>query len=251
VLVLLALADTAGWDCSLFAFLLMAYAQTSEFSYQGNLKNGANPATGNHDFEFALYDAVSGGNQVGSTVTVDNVFVTNGIFSVKLDFGDQFPGANRFLEVRVRQSGQPGITTLSPRQSLTSAPYSIKSLTADSALQLGGIAANQYVLTSDPRLSDARNPLSSSPNYIQNGTTQQASSNFNISGNGTVGGTLTAGSFAGGVKLVSGGAKPTCDGAVRGTIWTTLNGTGMVNDTIEVCLWWDGAFIWRNIGGVE
>ncbi len=29
-----------------------------------------------------------------------------------------------------------------------------------------------------------------SPNYIQNGTTQQASSDFNISGNGTVGGTL-------------------------------------------------------------
>ncbi|MGB7556541.1 MAG: tail fiber domain-containing protein, partial [Candidatus Korobacteraceae bacterium] len=31
-----------------------------------------------------------------------------------------------------------------------------------------------------------------SPNYIQNGTSQQASSNFNISGSGTVGGTLTA-----------------------------------------------------------
>lgn len=30
------------------------FAQTTEFAYQGNLKNGANPATGNYDFEFLL-----------------------------------------------------------------------------------------------------------------------------------------------------------------------------------------------------
>ncbi|MGB7554388.1 MAG: tail fiber domain-containing protein [Candidatus Korobacteraceae bacterium] len=36
-------------------------------------------------------------------------------------------------------------------------------------------------------------PGAGSPNYIQNGTTQQSSANFNISGNGTVGGTLSGG----------------------------------------------------------
>ena len=46
--------------------------------------------------------------------------VANGIFSVKLDFGSQFPGANRFLEIRVRLAGQPGITTLTPRQLVNS-----------------------------------------------------------------------------------------------------------------------------------
>src|SRR5205807_1410681 len=63
--------------------------------------------------------------------------------------------------------------------------------TATNATQLGGVAAGQYVLTSDSRLSDPRPPTAGSSNYIQNTTTQQASSNFNISGNGTAGGTLS------------------------------------------------------------
>jgi hypothetical protein len=58
-------------------------------------------------------------------------------------------------------------------------------------MQLGGIAASQYIQTSDSRLTDARTPTAGSPNYIQNTTSQQAS-NFNISGNGTAGGTLSA-----------------------------------------------------------
>ena len=45
--------------------------------------------------------------------------------------------------------------------------------------------------TNDARLSDARAPTAGSTNYVQNTTTQQAASNFNISGNGTAGGTLT------------------------------------------------------------
>ncbi len=48
-------------------------AQTTEFTYQGNLNNGAAPATGNYDFEFALFSAVTAGSQLGATVTVSNV----------------------------------------------------------------------------------------------------------------------------------------------------------------------------------
>jgi trimeric autotransporter adhesin len=54
------------------------------------------------------------------------------------------------------------------------------------------VAATQYVLTTDTRLSDARSPISGSANYIQNGAGLQAGSQFNISGNGTVGGTMSA-----------------------------------------------------------
>lgn len=32
-----------------------ASAQTTEFTYQGSLKDGANAATGNYDFEFVLF----------------------------------------------------------------------------------------------------------------------------------------------------------------------------------------------------
>lgn len=183
--------------------VLTAYSQSTEFTYQGDLKDGANPANGNYDFEFALYDALSGGTQLGSTLARNGLAVVKGVFSVSLDFGSQFPGTNRFLEIHVRPSGGGSFTNLTPRQKITSEPYAIKAVNADSAvnatnavsaansatatnaLNLGGVAANQFVLTGDVRLNDARNPLPGSGSYIQNqNAAPQASSNFNISGTG-------------------------------------------------------------------
>jgi hypothetical protein len=143
-------------------------AQTTEFTYQGKLTAGNASASGNYDFQFRLYDASS--NLLG-TQTRLGVPVSNGIFTINLDFGSQFSGAPRFLEIAVRSAGGTTYTILSPRQQIKSAPYSIKSLnaeTAENSTQLGGINANQYVRTTDSRLSDARNPLSGSNNYIQN-----------------------------------------------------------------------------------
>ena len=174
-------------------------AQTTVFTFQGRLSDNNLVANGTYDMQFALFDAVSGGNQIGQTVSNANVSVVSGIFTVNLDFGaNSFSGADRYLQISVRVAGdQNPHTILNPRQSVTSAPYSIKSLfslNADNATnsnQLGGILANQYVLTNDSRLFDSRDPNSGSSFYVQNRTTQQTSTNFNISGNGTVGGTLS------------------------------------------------------------
>jgi len=38
---------------------LSVFAQTTAFTYQGSLKDGATPANGNYDFEFKLFDLVS------------------------------------------------------------------------------------------------------------------------------------------------------------------------------------------------
>ncbi|HKP69244.1 MAG TPA: hypothetical protein VJV05_08170 [Pyrinomonadaceae bacterium] len=165
-----------------------AGAQTSAFTYQGNLTVGGVPANGGHDFQFFLFSAASGGSPVGLGVGVNNVVVTNGNFNVIVSFPNQFTGPERWLEIRVRPAGQGSFTTLAPRQIVTSAPYSVKSLNSE---LLGGLPASQYVLTVDPRLSDARNPLPNSANYIQNRTTQQPTSSFNVSGNGTIGGSLS------------------------------------------------------------
>ena len=184
-----------------------AWAQTTGFTYQGNLRNGGTAANGSYDFELLLFDAAAGGTQIGTTLQRSEVSVVNGTFSLHLDFGGQFPGANRFLEIRVRQTGGGALTPLLPRQQINSSPYSIKSMsaetavnaenavTASNALQLGGVAANQYVLTADPRMSDARPPTAGSGNYIQNQNAgPQSSSNFNISGDGAIGGSLNVGS---------------------------------------------------------
>ncbi len=162
------------------------FAQTSSFVYQGKLQDGQLPAVGNYQFEFKLYDAAAGGNQVGQALSDVNATVSDGIFAVSLDFGAAaFDGAARFLEIGVRTAngGQP-YTLLNPRESITSTPYAVKSLTSSDSLQLGGVAASQYVQTGDARMSDARAPLPGSADYIQNGTSPQGASNFNISGAG-------------------------------------------------------------------
>lgn len=176
-----------------------ASAQSTEFTYQGKLNDGAVAANANYDFEFRLFDALAAGGQVGPLLTRTNVAVEGGIFSVKLDFGGVFAGADRFLEIRVRTAGGAGYTVLDPRQKLNSAPYGIRSLvaeTANNANNLGGFAASQYVRTNDARLSDDRNPLAGSNNYIRNSVAAQPAS-FNIGGSGSIAGSLSVATATG------------------------------------------------------
>src|SRR5258708_14740244 len=169
-------------------------AQTTSFTYQGRLTDGGTAAIGNYDLQFGLFDSGAGVNQIGATQTLNAVAVNAGIFTVNLDFGvNAFPGANRFLEIGVRPAGGSTFTTLAPRPQISSTPYAIRTLsaasadTATNATQLGGVAASQYVQTSDSRLTDSRPPTAGSSNYIQNATAQQSSANFNIGGNRTAG----------------------------------------------------------------
>jgi hypothetical protein len=52
------------------------------------------------------------------------VGITNGLFVLPLNFGANFPGANRWLQLEVR-TNIGSFTTLTPRQQLTPAPYAI------------------------------------------------------------------------------------------------------------------------------
>lgn len=120
-------------------FIAHASAQTS-FTYQGELRTSGAPANGLHDFRFRIYSGQNGASQVGSTVCVDNVAVTDGRFTTTLDFGAQFTGSNpRYIEVEARQdsgvscSDLAGFTILAPRQQITSAPRATSALSAASA----------------------------------------------------------------------------------------------------------------------
>jgi hypothetical protein len=101
------------------------------FTYQGQLKEGGIPADGDYDFVFRLYDADTGGAQVGGDVEIDEWPVSTGLFTVELDFGtDVFTGDARWIEVGVREGGGGGgaYTTLSPRQPVNAAPYALYAL---------------------------------------------------------------------------------------------------------------------------
>ena len=188
-----------------------ALGQSSGFTYQGRLTDGGSPANGNYDLQFALFDAADGTNQIGQTQVVPSVPVSAGIFTVTLDFGaNAFSGANRFLEISARASGAAAFSLLTPRQPITASPYAVRSSSAanaDNAQQLAGVAAGQYVKTDDARLSDARDPKAGNSNYIQNSANQQAATNFNISGNGTAGGTLSGNTVNAATQYNLGGQK--------------------------------------------
>ncbi len=127
------------------AVLLVApvVAQTplgTSFTYQGRLTDAGNPANGIYDLQFTLFTAATGGSQVGSVVTKDDVTVTDGLFTVTLDFGaSAFTGSARWLEVAVQPGAGGGFTLLSPRQELTATPNALFSRAAGSATTVTGV----------------------------------------------------------------------------------------------------------------
>ncbi len=96
---------TKAFVC-LLLWTSVASAQTKPFGFQGRLNDGRSPANGKYDFQFALWDSLSGGKQIGSTQTISAVTVNNGTYRVRLDFGPAASGVkDRFLEAGVRRSG--------------------------------------------------------------------------------------------------------------------------------------------------
>ena len=105
------------------------------FTYQGRLADGATPANGLYDTRFTLFDAASGGAQVGtpSRVTVNATPVSNGVFTVSLNFGDAFAGQARWLAIEVKTNLAVDYHPLTPRTELTPAPHALYALRAGSA----------------------------------------------------------------------------------------------------------------------
>ncbi len=123
------------------------FAQSTAFTYQGRLDASGQPANGLFSLKFTLHNAATGGAVVGTPLTNAPVGVTNGLFTVALDFGlAPFDGADRWLELGVRTNGlNTAHTVLSPRQAVTATPYAIRATTAGTAATVtaGGVAAGQ------------------------------------------------------------------------------------------------------------
>ncbi len=167
-------------------FCLLVVASVSQaqvgtaFTYQGRLTDAGAPANGIFDLELKLFDALSGGAQVGSAVTLADISVANGVFMVTPDFGAAaFTGNKRWLEIGVR----PGIslgayTPLSSRQELTPTPNAIFSA---SAAAVTGIVPVANGGTGSATL-----------NFVDLSTTQIVGGSKTFSSNLLVTGTLSA-----------------------------------------------------------
>ena len=100
---------------------------TAAFTYQGRLSSSGIPYTGPCDLQFGLWDAGTGGAQIGPTQTLTNVPLADGYFTVQLDWGaDKFFGEQRWLDISVCcPAGGGTYTPLTPRQMLTAAPQAL------------------------------------------------------------------------------------------------------------------------------
>jgi microcystin-dependent protein len=104
-----------------------SFAQgTTAFTYQGRLNVATNRANGFYDMTFAVYDANVAGNLIAGPITNSGVAVSNGLFTVTLDFGPGvFTGTNYWVGMAVSPAGAGTFATLVPRQQLTPTPYAL------------------------------------------------------------------------------------------------------------------------------
>ncbi len=113
-----------------------AFAQVTAFTYQGRLNDRGNPANGTYDLSFSVFSQANGGNAATGPLTNSATTVSNGIFTVTLDFGGIFTGTNYWLDISVRTNGNGTFFELDPRQQILPAPYAIM---ANSASNLLGV----------------------------------------------------------------------------------------------------------------
>ena len=132
----------------------------TRFTYQGYLEDGGVPKNGDIDLAVNAFDAASGGAVIGFA-KLESVPVSNGVFTVQLDFGNStFLGTTVFLDMHVREDADGDMASndnfvqLSPRQELTPTPYALHaesvSMDAISSAEIadGSITASDVDTTS-------------------------------------------------------------------------------------------------------
>jgi len=102
------------------------FAQGTAFTYQGRLQNNGSPASGTYNLTFTLFTNNTGGTAVAGPVTNSASLITNGLFTVTMDFGaGAWNGETNWLQIGVETNGGAGFSPLNPRQEVTPAPYAI------------------------------------------------------------------------------------------------------------------------------
>ena len=138
------------------AAAVSAATVTTKFTYQGQLQRGGGLYNGSCNLRFSLWDSKTEGVQKGQTITLTDVSIVNGVFTVGIDFGTQFSGNARWLEAAVECAGDADFTTLTPRQEVTATPYAL-------GLRPGAVVAGDMINTA---VLTARNVDSGSGNGL-------------------------------------------------------------------------------------
>lgn len=120
-----------------------ALGQSETFTYQGQLKLNGAPVSDLVDMKFTLFDSESATTAVAGPLLFNGVGssaiqVTNGLFSVELDFGAGALQLGQWLKIEIRfphsSNNTAAYTALTPRQKISAAAF---------ALSVPGLASNE------------------------------------------------------------------------------------------------------------
>lgn len=143
------------------------HAQGTVFTYQGRLIDAGIPATGIYDLRFTLWDSAASGSQVGFAVVVSPQPITNGIFTVALDFGaTPFTGPQRWLQIESRAFGGPSYFPLTPRQLVSATPYAILAGNVSGIVADANLGSNVALLNRNPQTFTGVNNFNNTLNFL-------------------------------------------------------------------------------------
>lgn len=174
--------------------LTTLHAQTSAFTYQGRLLEDGQPANGTYDFRFALFANSTIRDPYTDYLTNSLVPVSNGLFTVTLDFGaEAFNRSAAWLEVAVRTNHPKAgeFVVQSPRQQITAAPWAVRAgglpagavtatELADGAVTSAKIAAGTIVnadIAAGAAIADTKLATISTSGKVANAATTATSAN--------------------------------------------------------------------------
>lgn len=148
---------------ALLAFATQASAVGTPFTFQGTLEDAGAAANGSYDLQFVV--KTTAGAALLTPITIEDVLVVGGVFTVQLDFGDvAFTGADRRLGMSVRPGASTGtFVALAPDLPINATPYaqlSNDALQANIALDvvdfaIDSIDINTSAVTTEKLQNDA------------------------------------------------------------------------------------------------
>ena len=195
--------------------LTITHALAEPFTYQGQLMEAGVPANGTYDMVFQLADSASGGFAL-AVDSVNNVAVTDGVFTVEIDFPSSLMNSSsRWIAITVEG------TPLTPRVRMRETPRALNAVRANSAG------------TIDTPLNISDSSLTAIINSANTSTGQNASGLI-----GRITSTSPGGLSAGvrgennGTGFAGMGVYGSQNGFGYGVFGTTPGGVGVFGDTV-------------------
>lgn len=132
-----------GIVSAMLALSTSALAVSTPFTFQGSLEDAGVPANGSYDLQFVVKNTT--GSALSSPITLEDVAVVGGVFTVSLDFGDfYFSGVDRRLSLSVRPGASSGaFVALSPDLPINATPYALTS--NDAIMAITAVEAQDVV----------------------------------------------------------------------------------------------------------